>query len=142
MHCAWFRSAFLRALIFLQIKDGGANLWWEPVLQNVWIIWSPLLYFNSKSFMEPNSLSLIRFLCIGHDTGVLLKEPWNFYKLKRGDLIAGGNQFRRMSDLFGLPFRISVLKVLGTQIHNHFLDFNVLVMIQEYFSQSLELSRY
>ena len=140
MHCAWFRSAFLRALIFLQIKDGGANLWWEPVLQNVWIIRSPLLYFNSKSFMEPNSLSLIRFLCIGHDTGVLLKEPWNFYKLKRGDLISCGNQFCRMSKLFGSHFCFSILKVLWTQIHSHFLDFNALVMIQEYFSQSLEIS--
>ena len=140
MHCAWFRSTFLRALIFLQIKDGGANLWWEPILQNVWIIWSPLLYFNSKSFMEPNSLSLIRFLCIGHDTGVLLKEPWNFYKLKRGDLISWGNQFCRMSELFGSQFCFSILKVLWTQIHSHFLDFNALVMIQEYFSQSLEIS--
>ena len=140
MHCAWFRSTFLRALIFLQIKDGGANLWWEPILQNVWIIWSPLLYFNSKSFMEPNSLSLIRFLCIGHDTGVLLKEPWNFYKLKRGDLISWGNQFCRMSKLFGSHFCFSILKVLWTQIHSHFLDFNALVMIQEYFSQSLEIS--
>ena len=140
MYCAWFRSTFLRALIFLQIKDGGANLWWEPILQNVWIIWSPLLYFNSKSFMEPNSLSLIRFLCIGHDTGVLLKEPWNFYKLKRGDLISCGNQFCRMSKLFGSHFCFSILKVLWTQIHSHFLDFNALVMIQEYFSQSLEIS--
>ena len=84
MHCSWYRSTFLRALIFLQIKDGGSNLWLEPILQNVWIIWSSLLYFNSKSFMEPNSLSLIRFLCIVYDTGVLLKEPWSFYKLKWG----------------------------------------------------------
>ena len=140
MHCAWFRSTFLRVLIFLQIKDGRANLWWEPILQNVWIIWSPILYFNSKSFMEPNSLSLIRFLCIGHDTGVLLKEPWNFYKLKRGDPISWGNQFCRMSELFGSHFCFSILKVFWTQIHSHFLDFNALVMIQEYFSQSLEIS--
>ena len=140
MHCSWYRSTFLRALIFLQIKDGGSNLWLEPILQNVWIIWSSLLYFNSKSFMEPNSLSLIRFLCIGHDTGVLLKEPWNFYKLKRGDLISWGNQFCRMSELFGSQFCFSILKVLWTQIHSHFLDFNALVMIQEYFSQSLEIS--
>ena len=140
MHCAWFRSTFLRALIFLQIKDGGANLWWEPILQNVWIIWSPLLYFNSKSFMEPNSLSLIRFLCIGYDTGVLLKEPWSFYKLKRGDLICGGNQFCRMSELFGPPFCISILKVLSTEILRCSLHFSPFCMNQEGFSQSPQIS--
>ena len=140
MHCSWYRSTFLRALIFLQIKDGGSNLWWEPILQNVWIIWSSLLYFNSKSFMEPNSLSLIRFLCIGYDTGVLLKEPWSFYKLKRGDLICGGNQFCRMSELFGPPFCISILKVLWTQILRHSLYFSPLCMNEEDFSQSPEIS--
>ena len=64
----------------------------------------PLLYFNFKSFMDPNSSSFIRFQCILHDSGVLFSESWNFYKLKRGDLISGGNQFCRKSELFGPPF--------------------------------------
>ena len=92
MHSAWFRSTFLRVLKFLQIKEGGPNFWGEPILQNVWIIWSPLLYFNFKSFLDPNSSPFISFQCILYDSGVLLSESWNFYKLKRGDLISGGNQ--------------------------------------------------
>ena len=115
----WFGSTFLRVLKFLQIKDGGLNFWWEPILQKVWIIWSSVLYFNFKSFLDPNSLSFIRFQCILHDSGVLFSESWNFYKLKRGDLISWGNQFGRKSKLFCPPFCISILKVLWTQILLH-----------------------
>ena len=140
MHSAWFRSSFLTVLKFLQIKEGGTNFWLEPILQKVWIIWSPLLYFNFKSFMEPNSSSLIRFQCILHDSGVLFSESWNFYKLKRVDLISGQNQFCRKSELFGPSFCISILKVLLTQILHHSIDFNAFYVIQEHFSQSLEIS--
>ena len=140
MHSAWFRSTFLRVLKFLQIKEGGPKFWGEPILQKNWIICSPLLYFNFKSFTDPNSLPFIRFQCILHDWGVLFSESWNFYKLKRGDLISGGNQFCRKSELFGRPFFISILKVLCTQIHHHSLDLNLFCMIEEYFSQSLEIS--
>ena len=140
MHSAWFRSTFLRVLKFLQIKEGGPNFWGEPILQNVWIIWSPLLYFNFKSFLDPNSLSFIAFQCILHDSGVLFSESWNFYKLKRGDLISWGNQFCRTSKLFGRPFRISILKVLRNQIHRHPLDINAFSMMQECFSQSFKIS--
>ena len=131
---------FLRALKFLQIKEVESNFWGEPTLQKVWIIWSPLLYFNFESFMEPNSWSLIRIQCILHDSGVLFSESWNFYKLKRGDLISGWNQFCRMSELFGPPFCISILKVLWTQILRHSLDFSPFCMNQEDFSQSPEIS--
>ena len=103
MNSAWLRSTFLRVSKFLHIKEGGPNFWGEPILQNVWIIWSPLLYFKFKSFMGPNSSSLIRFQCILHDSGVLFSESWNFCKLKRGDLISGGNQFCRKSELLGYP---------------------------------------
>ena len=34
MHSEWFRGSFLRVLKFLQIKDGGRNLWEEQILQN------------------------------------------------------------------------------------------------------------
>ena len=140
MHSAWFRSTFFRVLKFLQIKEGGPNFWGEPILQNVWIIWSPLLYFNFKSFLDPNSLSFIRFQCILHDSGVLFSESWNVYKLKREVLISGWNQFCKRSELFRPPFCISILKVLWTQIHHHSLDFNAFCMIQGNFSQSLEMS--
>ena len=99
-------------LKYLQIKEGRPNFWWEKILQKVWIIWSPLLYFNFKSFMDPNFLSFIRFQCILHDSVVLFSESWNFYKLKRGDLISGWNQFCTKSELFGPSFCISILKVL------------------------------
>ena len=134
MHSSWFRSTFLRVLKFLQIKEGGPNFWVEPILQNVWIIWSPLLYFNFKSFLDPNSSSFIRFQSILHEWGRLFSESWNFYKLKRGDLISGRNQFCRKSELFDPPFCISILKVLRTQILRHSLDMNAFWMIQEYFS--------
>ena len=111
MYSAWFRSTFFRIFKFVKIKEGGSNFWREPILQNVWIIWSPFLFFNFKSFLDPNSWSLIRFQSILHESGRLFSESWNFYKLKRGDLISGGNQFCRMSELFGPPFCISILKV-------------------------------
>ena len=131
---------FLRVLKFLQIKEGGPNFWGEPVLQNVWIISSPLLYFNFKSFLDPNSSPFISFQGILYDSGVLLSGFSNFYKLKRGDLISGGNQFCRMSELFGPPFCISILKVLSTEILHHSLDFSSFCMNQEDFSQSPEIS--
>ena len=140
MHSAWFRSTFLRVLKYLQIKEGGPNFWGEPILQKVWIISSPLLYFNIKSFTDPNSPSLIRFQCILYDSVVLFSGSWNFYKLKKGVLISRGNQFCKKSALFGAPFCISILKVLRTQILRHSLDFNAFCMIQQCFSHSLAIS--
>ena len=140
MHSAWFRSTFLGVLKFLQIKEGGPNFLGEPIFHKVWIIWSLLLYFNFKSFMDTISSSFIIFQCILHHSEVLFSESWNFCKLKRGDLISGGNQFCTKSELFGPPFCISILKVLWTQIHSHSLDFNAFCMIWEYFSESLEIS--
>ena len=140
MHFVWFRSTSLRVFKFVQIKEGGPNFWGEPILQNVWIIWSPLLYLNLKSPMDPNSSSFIRFQSILHESGRLFSESWNFYKLKRGDLISGGNQFCRMSELFGPPFCISILKVLRSQILLHSLDFSPLCMNEEGFSESREIS--
>ena len=94
------------------------------ILQNGWIIWSPLLYFNFKSFKDPNSFSNIRFQCKLYDSGVLFSESSNFQKSKRGDVISWGNQFCRTTELFGPPYCISILKVLNTQIFCYSLDFN------------------
>ena len=140
MHSAWFSSTFLRGFEFLQIKEWGSNFRGEPILKKVWMIWSALLYFNFKGFSDLYSSSLIRFQCILHDSGIHFSESWNFYKLKRGDLISWGKQFCRKSELFRPPFCISILKVLSTQILRHSLEFNPLWMIQQYFSQSLEMS--
>ena len=129
MNFIWFRSTFLRVLKFLEIKESGPNFWGEPILQKVWIIWSPHLYFNFKSFMDPNFLSFIRFQCILHNLGVLFSESWDFYKSKTGDLISGENQFCRKSELFGPPFCISILNVLWTQFLRLSLDLNAFCMI-------------
>ena len=103
MHFVWFRSTSLRVFKFVEMKEGGSNFWGEPILQNVWIILSPLLYFNLKSSIDPNSSSFIAFQCILHDSGVRFSESWNFQKSKSEDLISGENQFSRMSQLFGPP---------------------------------------
>ena len=73
----------------------------QALLKNSWIIWSPLLYFNFKTFKDPNSLSFIRFQCVLYDSEEFLSDFWNFYKLKGEDLLSGGNQFCRKSELFG-----------------------------------------
>ena len=140
MHSARCRSTFCRVLKFLQIKERGSSFWGEPILKKVWIIWSPLLYFNFKSLMDTISASFTRFQCILHDSGVLFARSSNFYKLKRGDVISDVNQFCKKSELLGPTFCISISKVLWTQIHAHSLDFNSFCMIQEYFSQSLQIS--
>ena len=103
MHSAWLRSNSLRVLKFLEIKEGGPNFWGEPILQNVWIIWSPLLYFNFKSFLDPNSSPIISFQCILYDSEVLLSGFSNFYKLKRGDLIYGVTNFVECLNYLVLP---------------------------------------
>ena len=114
----------------------------EPILLKVWSIWCPLLYFNFESFVDQNSLRIIRFQWILYDSGILFASCWNFYKLKRGEegLIAGGNQFWRKPELFGPPFCRYFLKVLYPQFHSHSLDLNASCMIQEYFSHSIEIS--
>ena len=140
MHSSWIWITFVRVLKFLQIKEGGYNFWREPILQKVWIIWSPYLFLNYKNFMDPNLASFIRFQCIPHGSVVPLPESWNFCKLKIGDLISWGNQFCRKSELFGPPFCISILKVLWTQIYRHLLDFNAFLMDQYCLCQSLEIS--
>ena len=136
MQSAWFRSTFLIILKCVQIKEAGPNFFGEPILQKVWIIWFPLLYFNFKSFMDPIFSSFTRLQCILHDSGVLFSEIWNFYKLKRGELISWENQFCRKGEIFGIPFCISILKVLRTQFLRHSLDFNAFCLIQGYFSRT------
>ena len=120
MHSAWFTRTFLRVLKFLEMKEG------EPILQNISIIWSALLYFNLKSSMDRHSLSFIRFQSFLHESGVLFSESWNFYKLKRVDLISGGNQFCRMSQLFG-----SLFSVISAWIRSTFLGVLKFLQIKE-----------
>ena len=73
---------------FFKLKRGDLISWWEPILQNGWIIWFPLLYFNSRNFKDSNSSSFIAFQWIPIDSPVLFWIFWNFLKLKRGELIS------------------------------------------------------
>ena len=107
--------------------------------KNGWIIWSPLLYFNFKNFNDPNFSSFFRFQSILYDSGALLFEFWNFYKLKRVDLIYEGNQFCRTAELFGSSFYISILKMSRTQFLRDSLDFNGFCMTEEYFPQTFKI---
>ena len=139
MDSAWFRSTFLRVFKFLQIKEEGSNFWGKPILQKVWIICSPHLYFNFKSFIDQNFLSFIRFQWILHDSGVLFPDSSNFYKLKRGgpNFVGCLNYF--FFKLFGPPFCFSILKYERNEILRHSLDFNAFFMIQETLSQTFEI---
>ena len=126
---------------FYKLKRGGPNLSGEPILQKVSIIWSPLLWLNFKSFVEPNSCTFIRYQSILHDWGVLFSESWNFYKLKTWGPNFWGELILQEVWTISSPFCISILKVFQTQIHRHSLDFNAFCTIEEYFSQSLEISK-
>ena len=113
----------------------------EQILQNGWIICSLLLYFNFKSFKDPNSSSFMRLQSILHLSGVLLSESRNIYKLKRWDLISGGSQLCRTADLFGPPSCVSILKVSSAQILRHSLHIDAFCMIQDSFPQTFEIAR-
>ena len=89
MLSSWFRGTFLRVLRFIKIKYGEANFWAEAIVKKVWIFWFPLLYFSFKGFLDPNSLSFIRFQFILQDAGVIFPGSWNFYKLNWWNLISG-----------------------------------------------------
>ena len=120
MHFVWFTSTSLRVFKFVQIKEGGPTFWGEAILQNVWIIWSPLLYFNFKSFLDPNSSSFIRFQYILYDSGVLLSGFWNLYKLKRGEPIFQ-NVWIIWSPLLYLNLKSSVDQNSSSFIRFHFI---------------------
>ena len=84
-HCILHDLVVLFSLLkFLQIKEGAPNFLGGTILQNGGIIRSTLLYFNFKSFKNPNSSSFIRFHCILHDSGEPFSDFSSFYKLKRG----------------------------------------------------------
>ena len=134
------RNTFLRVLKFLQLKDGGPNFWGELILQNVWITWSPLLYFNLKSFLNPNSMPFISILCILYDSGLLLSGFSNFCKLSKGDLISGGNELFRMSELFGPPLLYFNLKSSVEPNSSSFFSYqSVLHKLGKLFSESWNL---
>ena len=84
---------------FYKLNRGDQISGGWPTLQKVWIICPPpppFLYFSFETFKDSNSFSFIRFQWVLYDSEELLSDFWNFYKLKRGDLISGGNQFVKL----------------------------------------------
>ena len=59
-------------------------------------------------------------------------------KEKGPDIFGETNSTERLNYL--VPFCISILRVLRTQIFRYSLDFRAFCMIQEYFSQTSQLS--
>ena len=104
MHSARFRNTFLRVLKFLQIKEEDLISEANQFCRKSELFGPPLLYFDLTSFEDPNSSSFIRFLCILHDSGELFSEPWNFSKLKSGDLISGGESILQKVWIIWSPF--------------------------------------
>ena len=90
--CALHDSAVLLWVFenFLNLKTVDLISCGELILQNSWRIWSPLLCFNIKHLKDRNSLSLIRFQCVLHDSAVLSWVFQNFLNLKTVDLISLG----------------------------------------------------
>ena len=141
MRSARFNSTSIDFQNFNKLKMGDLISWGGgPILQNGWIIRSPLLYFNFTSLKGPTPPSFIRFQCIVLDSAALFTTFEKFFKLNRGDLISGGNQFCRSTELFGSPYCILIWKIWRTQDLLHSLDFNALYLTQQHFSQILKIS--
>ena len=88
---------------FKKLNIGNLISWGEPILQNGWIILSPLLYFNFKSLKDPNSLSFPRFQSSLHDSGVLFSDFLNFHKLKTANIISCGEPILQNGWLIWCP---------------------------------------
>ena len=131
---------FSKSWNFCKLRRGDLIYWGTQFCKNSELFGHPVLYFNFKGSKYLISSSLIRLQCILHDSAILFLESWNYYKLKKVNLISGGNQFCRKSELFGQSSCIWISKVLYTKVHRHSLDFNAFCIIQEEFFQSLEIS--
>ena len=113
----------------------------QALLKNSWIIWSPLLYLYFKTFKDPNSSSFIRFPCVLYDSEDFFVSFLKFLQIKEGGPNFWGEQILQKVWIISSPFCISTLKVSWTQFLCHSLDFNAFCMIEEYFSQTLDISR-
>ena len=47
------QECFSQFLKLSQFKKGDLTSWEEPILQNSWVIWSPILYFDFKILKDP-----------------------------------------------------------------------------------------
>ena len=75
---------------FLKLKRWDLISLGEAILQNSWIVWSLLLYFNFRNLKDPNFCTFIGSECILYESPVFFSGFWNFLKLKMGVLISWG----------------------------------------------------
>ena len=66
--------AWIEGALFL-----GRN---QALLKNSWIIWAPLMYFNFKTFKDPNSLSFIRLPSLPYDSEDFFVRLLTFLQIK------------------------------------------------------------
>ena len=57
---------------FLKLKWWELISWWEPILQNGWIIWSLFVYLSFRNLKDSNSSPFIRFQWVLHDSPLFL----------------------------------------------------------------------
>ena len=137
MHSAWFRSTFLRVMKFLQVNQWGTkflrgtdfaeSLYYlvPPSVFEFW--WTQFhhhsLIFNASRRFRSTFCRVLKFLQIKQGAPNFWGEP----------------TFQKVNYLVP-SFCISILEVLWTQIPSHSLDFSAFRMIEECFSQCLEIS--
>ena len=103
MYSAWLMSTFRRVLKSLEIKEERPNFYISgrgyltfgvnQLCRISELFGPPLLYFHLKSSTDQNFPSFIRFQSFLHESEVLFSKSWNFYKLKRRDLISWRTNF-------------------------------------------------
>ena len=127
IHCTslgsnnWFTSTFLSFLNFPQIKEGRPNFLVETKSAE------RLSYLVSSSVFQFRKFKGLKFFvipCTSVGSNWFTSTFLNFLKY----------QFFRTTELFGLPFCISILEIWSTQILRHSLDFSGFYMIHQYFS--------
>ena len=89
---------------FLKLKRGDLISSGQPILNNRWVIRSPILYFKSTNLGDSNSFSLNRFKWVLHDFPELFSIFWNFLKLRRGDLISWWKPILQIGWITWSPF--------------------------------------
>ena len=131
-------SGVLSSVVFFvaQIKEGGPNFLGKTNSAERLNYLAPLLYFNFKNLNNPNSLPLIPYQCILHESAVLFSVFWNLLKLKRGsNFLEGTNSAERVNYLvsssvfqfqkFQLPklFIIHLISMRSTWFSSTFISF-------------------
>ena len=111
MYSTRLSSTFSVFKNFLKWKSGDLIPWGEPILQNGWIIWSPLLCFYIRNLKHPNSSSFITFQCMLHDLAALLWVFKTFLKLKKGNLLSWEEPILQNHWVVWSPFCLSILQI-------------------------------